>query len=179
MIDAGSANVQRTAARVPAAQVGIVRRMSLGMMVALLVQYALGMVVNLYVTVPARDHGGGILTAIGRAFANGPAALASHAGLGLLIVAGTISLVVRSVMSRRRPLIWLSALTLLAVLGAAVNGAAFVGSGGNGSSLGMAMLTGVALLCLALSLYVTGAPGAVPPAVRGTAGQEDAGQDAA
>jgi hypothetical protein len=179
MIDAGSANVQRTAARAPAAQMGIVRRISLGMMVALLVQYVLGMVVNLYVTVPARDHGGGIFTAIGRAFANGPAALASHAGLGLLIVAGTISLVVRSVLSRRRALIWLSAVTLLAVLGAAVNGAAFVDSGSNGPSLGMAILTGVALLCLALSLYLSGAPGTAPPAVRGTAGQDGTGQDVA
>jgi hypothetical protein len=177
MIDASSANVPIAAASAPAGQVAIVRRISLGMTIALLVQYALGMVVNLYVTVPARDHGGGIFTAIGRAFANGPAALATHAGLGLLIVIGTISLVVRSVMSRRRALIWLSALTLLAVIGAAVNGAAFVGSGSNGPSLGMAMLTGVALLCLALSLYVTGAPGAAPPAVRGTAGQDGTGQD--
>jgi hypothetical protein len=67
-------------------------------------------------------------------------------------------------MSRRRPLIWLSALTVLAVLGAAFNGAAFVNSGNDGASLGMALLTGVALLCLAVTLYVTGAP--APPRPR-------------
>ena len=117
-----------------------------------------------------------MLTAIGRAFANGPVALAVHAGLGLVIVLGTVSLVVRSVASRRRPLIWLSSLTLLAVLGAAFNGAAFVNSGNDGASLGMALLTGVALLCLAVTLYVTGAPGAAPPAVRGTAERSSTGR---
>jgi len=152
MIDSGPTQARSTAA--PAGQLDIVRRMSLGVAVALLVQYALGMVVNLYITVPARDHGGGILTAAGRAFANGPAAVAVHAGLGLLLIIGGISLVVRSVRSRHRPLIWLSAVSLLSILGAALNGAAFVNSGGNGASLGMALLTGVALLCSVLSLYV-------------------------
>ena len=128
------------------------------MAVALLVQYALGMVVNLYVTVPARDQGGGILTAVGRAFANGPAAVAIHAGLGLLLIVGAISLVVRSAQSRHRPLIWLSAVSLLSILGAALNGAAFVNSGDNGPSLGMAMLTAVALACSVLSLYILSSP---------------------
>ena len=174
MVDARPTQVRNAPDRPDHAE--IARRTSLGMTMALLVQFALGMVVNLYVTVPARDQGGGVLTAIGRAFANGPVALAIHAGLGLVIVLGTISLVVRSVASRRRPLIWLSSLTLLAVLGAAFNGAAFVNSGNDGASLGMALLTGVALLCLAVTLYVTGAPGAAPPAVRGTAERSSTGR---
>jgi hypothetical protein len=156
MIDSNAAQARGTAAH--AGQLDIVRRMSLGMALALLVQYALGMVVNLYVTVPARDQGGGILTAVGRAFANGPAAVAIHAGLGLLLIAGAISLVVRSARSRHRPLIWLSAVSLLSILGAALNGAAFVNSGDNGPSLGMAMLTAVALACSVLSLYVLSSP---------------------
>lgn len=174
MVDSGPARMRGTDG--PAGQLEIIRRTSFGMTVALLIQYALGMVVNLYVTVPASDQGGGVLTAVGRAFANGPVALAIHAGLGLLIVLGTISLVVRSVASRRGPLIWLTAVTLLAVLGAAFNGAAFVNSGDDGASLGMAMLTGVALLCLTITLYVTGAPGAAPPAVRGTAERSNTGR---
>ena len=152
MIDSGPAQARPTAA--PAGQLDILRRMSLGMALALLVQYALGMVVNLYVTLPARDHGGGILAAVGRAFANGPAAVAIHAGLGLLLIVGSINLVVRSVQSRHRVLIWLSSVSLLSILGAALNGAAFVNSGSNGPSLGMAMLTAVALACLVISLYV-------------------------
>ena len=172
----GPAPTQVRSTAEPASQLEIVRRTSLGMTAALLVQYALGMVVNLYVTVPARDQGGGVLVAIGRAFANGPVSLAIHAGLGLLILLGTISLVVRSVLSRRRPLIWLSAVALLAVLGAAFNGAAFVNSGNDGASLGMALLTGVALFCLAVALYLTGAPSAAPPAAGGTTGRSSTGQ---
>jgi hypothetical protein len=156
MIDTDPAHARSSAGR--GGPQDIVRRMSLGLTIAVLVQYALGMVVNLYVTVPARDQGGGIFTAIGRALANGPVALGIHAGLGLLILLGTIFLVLRSVQSRRPSLIWLSAVTLLAVLGAAINGAAFVNSGSNGPSLGMAMLTGVALFCLVVTLYLTGNP---------------------
>jgi len=46
-------------------------------------------------------------------------------------------------------------------------------------------LTGVALLCLTVMLFLTGAPGpagapgATPPAVRGTTGQGSTGQDVA
>ena len=169
MADSGPTQARGTGG--PPGQLEIIRRTSFGMTVALLIQYALGMVVNLYVTVPARDQGGGVLTAIGRAFANGPVALAVHAGLGLVIVLGTVSLVVRSVASRRRPLIWLSSLTLLAVLGAASSGASFVNSGNDGASLGMALATGVALACLAVILFVTAAPGAAPPAASGAAEQ--------
>src|SRR5215469_4507580 len=115
MIDSDTGQVRSTAA--PAGQLDILRRMSLGMALALLVQYALGMVVNLYVTVPAQYHGGGILAAVGRAFANGPAAVAIHAALGLLLIIGSINLVVRSAQARHRPLIWLSAVSLLAILG--------------------------------------------------------------
>ena len=49
----------------------IFRRASLGTAVALLVQYGLGMWVNLYATVPAADRGGGEFAAIGRALSHG------------------------------------------------------------------------------------------------------------
>jgi hypothetical protein len=160
---------RRTAAQ--AGHEGIVRRTSLGMMVALLVQFVIGMAVNLYDTVPSRDHGGGALTAIGRALSGGPAALAIHAGLGLVILVGTIALVARSILSRRPALIGLSVVTLLAILGAVSSGAAYVNKAGNGSSMGMAVLTGVALLCLALNLFLTGRPNAAPPAGRSGTGQ--------
>ena len=153
MIDAGSTEV-RSGTR--AAHLEIARRTTLGLGIAVVVQYALGIWVNLYVTVPARDQGGGFLTAIGRALANGPVALGIHAGLGLLLVLGSISLVVRSVLSRDRALIVLSALFLLALLGAASSGASFVDSGRDSASASMAMLTGVALICSLISLYLTG-----------------------
>src|SRR5215470_16712929 len=153
MLDTGSTEV-RGGTR--AAHLEIARRTALGMGIAVVVQYALGIWVNLYVTVPARDQGGGFLNAIGRALANGPVALGIHAGLGLLLVLGSISLVVRSVLSRNRALIVLSAVFLLALLGAASSGASFVDSGHDSASASMAMLTGVALICALISLYMAG-----------------------
>jgi hypothetical protein len=48
--------------------------------------------------------------------------------------------------------------------GAAASGAAFVGSGADGGSLAMALLTGVALACYAVILFVLGPvhPGRAP-----------------
>ena len=153
MIDSSTTEVR---GRTGPAHLDIVRRTTLGMGIGVVVQYALGMVVNLYVTVPARDQGGGFLAAIGRALANGPVALGLHAGLGLLLVLGSISLVVRSVLSGNRTLIVLSVVFLLALLGAASSGASFVNSGNDGASASMAMLTGVALICSLISLFVLG-----------------------
>ena len=171
MLDTGSTEV-RGGTR--AAHLEIARRTALGMGIAVVVQSALGIWVNLYVTVPARDQGGGLLTAIGRALANGPVALGIHAGLGLLLVLGSISLVVRSVLSHNRALIVLSSVFLLALLGAASSGASFVDSGKDSASASMAMLTGVALICSLISLYVLGArspqptgPSAPTPESRG------------
>jgi len=153
MLDAGSTQV-RSGAGAP--HLEIIRRTNLGTGIALVVQYALGMWVNLYVTVPARDQGGGFFTAVGRALANGPVALGIHTGLGLLLVFGAISLVVRSVLARNAALIVLSAVFFLALLGAASSGASFVDSGRDGASASMAILTGVALICSLASLYVAG-----------------------
>jgi hypothetical protein len=135
-----------------------IRRASLGTSIGLLIQYGLGMWVNLYVTVPARDHGGGAPAAIGRSLANGPGALAAHSGIGLLITLGSIVLVVRAVQARSRVTIVTSSINLVAVAGAAASGAAFVDSGRAGASLTMALLTGVALLCQVVNLYVLGSP---------------------
>jgi hypothetical protein len=152
-----------SAARRPASRPGggrheAVRRSSLGVSAALLVQYALGLWVSLYVTVPARDQGGGLLTAAGRALAHGPAALVVHAGLGLVLLLGSVVLVVRAVADRSGFFVVTSAVSLLAVLGAGGAGAAFVNSGQAGASLGMGLLTALALLCQVINLFRLGAP---------------------
>ena len=132
----------------------IIRRASLGTSVALLIQYGLGMWVNLYATIPARDQGGGEFAAIGRALSHGPAGLAVHTGLGLLLLIGSVVPVVRAVADRRPPFIVTSGLSLLAILGAAASGAAFVNAGTSGASLSMALLTAVALLCQVVNLFL-------------------------
>ncbi len=132
----------------------VIRRASLGTMVALLIQYGMGMWVNLYATIPAGDQGGGEFAAIGRALSHGPAGLAVHTGLGLLLLIGSVVPVVRAVAVRWPALIVTSGLSLLAILGAAASGAAFVNAGNDGASLAMALLTAVALLCQAVTLFL-------------------------
>src|SRR5215469_7258103 len=160
----GSTRTRQPSDRTSATRPVLLRRISLGMLAGLLIQYGLGMIVNLYVSVPARDHGSGVLTAVGRALANGPAALTVHAALGLLLILGAVNLVIRALVLRLRPVAWLSAAALLAIVGAAASGAAFTGSGADGDSLAMALLTGVALLCYAVNLFALGParPGRAP-----------------
>jgi hypothetical protein len=117
--------------------------------------------------VPKRDQGGGVPAAVGRALSSGPAALALHAGIGLVIVIGSVALVARAIQARHRMTMVTSVISLLAVAGAAVSGAAFVNTGNDGASLGMALLTAVALLCSLLNLYVL-QPSPQPPTTQGT-----------
>jgi hypothetical protein len=79
-----------------------------------------------------------------------------HAILGLLLVVATVALVVRAVACRHVPVIVTSSIGLLAVLGAAASGSRFVSTGLNSASISMAVLTAVAMLCYAVSLYVLG-----------------------
>ena len=67
-------------------------------------------------------------------------------------------LVVRAIADRRGFFMATALVTLLAVLGAAGSGAAFVNAGGNGASLGMGLLTAVALLCQVLNLFRLSSP---------------------
>jgi hypothetical protein len=153
---------QRPGARPRAGGAEAARRSSFGVAVALLIQYAVGLWVSVYVTVPARDQGGGILAAVGRALANGPAALGLHAALGLLLLLGSIVLVVRAVVARDRFFMVTTTVSLLAVLGAAGSGAAFVNNGQDGASLAMGLLTAVALLCQLINLLRLSAPHHAP-----------------
>jgi hypothetical protein len=123
------------------------RLASLGMLVMLIAQYALGIGVNLFVSLPG--HGG-----VGQAYTHGPL-LAIHASLGLLLILTGIRLLILAIQGRRKALIVLFAIGLLAIVAAAVNGALFLGNGANGSSMGMAMSTATALLCYVTGLYTT------------------------
>ena len=120
--------------------------------VILLIQYGLGMWINLYAKIPASDHGKGIFAAFGAAVANGPVALALHALLGTLLLATATALVVRAVAARKTATTAISAVALLAVIAAWLSGARFVGDAANGASFGMALGAGVALLCYVIVL---------------------------
>ena len=123
------------------------RGASMGLMVMLILQFGLGIGVNLFITV---KKGG-----MGAAFSNG-ALLALHAILGLLILLAAVGLLVQSIAARHRVVITAAAIGLGAVLGAATNGVFFLKNGANGSSMGMATSGLVAMLCYTICLRVLG-----------------------
>ncbi len=119
------------------------RRVCLAALIMLVVQYGLGIFLNLYVAVPASDAHAGIFGEI----ATAPLALTVHALLGLALIAAAILLVVRAVSVGDRLLAVLAAAGLTAIGGAFAAGEIFVRNGQSSASLAMAVLTGVALLC--------------------------------
>ena len=128
------------------------RGASMGAAVMLVIQFGLGVGVNLYVTLPAAGRGG---RSVGQAFSSG-ALLALHTVFGLLLVVTAVSLLVRAIAARHRPVIVTSAVGLLAIIAAAGSGASFVSDTAIGASLGMALATGVAMLCYLVSLFILG-----------------------
>jgi hypothetical protein len=127
------------------------RRASLAVLVLLVLEYGIGMYVNLYVTVPGADHGGGL----GAAIANGPAVLSLHAVIGPLLALGALGVLVRAAVLRRWAVAATSAAGLFAIAFAAVTGIAFASTGDAADSMAMSVMTGVALVCYAAILYAT------------------------
>jgi hypothetical protein len=119
------------------------RRVCLATLIMLVVQYGLGIFLNLYVAVPASDAHAGIFAEI----ATAPLALTVHALLGLALTGSAILLVVKAARVGDRLLAVLAAAGLTAIAGAFAAGEIFVRNGMPFASLAMAVLTGVALLC--------------------------------
>jgi phosphoglycerol transferase MdoB-like AlkP superfamily enzyme len=148
---------RRRAATTTNRQLAALRGNTFGVLAMLIVQFAIGIVVNLYATIPAKDKGSGIFGAIGKALTNGPASLATHAGIAPLIVLAAVALVVRSTVTRHTASIVVSVIGLVAIVGAAFNGARFVADGGPANaSLAMALSTAVAMLSYAIGLLLLG-----------------------
>ena len=126
------------------------RRGSLAVLVLLVVEYAIGMYVNLYVTVPGADHGG----SLGSAISNGPASLSVHAVIGLLLGLGALGVAAQSILVRHWGLIAASIIGLLAMIFASVAGTGFTSTGADSASMAMSVLSGIAMLCYAANLYL-------------------------
>lgn len=127
------------------------RRVSVVMCPALLVQYGLGTWANLFApTLPKPDHGASGAIAFGRAVANGPVGLSIHASLGLALILIGLGLAIRAGRTRRWGLFALAIFGLVALVGVADSGARFVGTGQNGASMGMAMSWALATLAYLL-----------------------------
>ncbi len=115
-------------------------------MIGLVIQLALGMVLNLYVAIPAADARASYLREIETA----PLALTAHALLALLLLATAGLMLLRAIALRDRMVIALVGAGLAALLGAFAAGELFVKDNADSASLSMAFLTGVALLCYAV-----------------------------
>jgi hypothetical protein len=156
MIVSTGTTVPGTAGRLTASRISGLRRASFAAFVMLVIQFALGIYVNLYVTVPSADHGHGF----GQAIANGPAGLTLHIVLGLLLILAALGFLVQAILARRPALITAAVLGLVSMIGAAGSGSAFTGSGQDGASMAMALLGAVGLLCYGASLYLLPRPAA-------------------
>jgi hypothetical protein len=143
----GSSSAARSASRIDG-----IRRSSMSAFVLLLIQYTIGMGVNLFVKVPSTDR------SIGDALSKGPAALTLHVLVGLLLVLASVGLVVKSLAAGRPGLIATSSVGLMAIVGAAMSGSAFLNKGQNSASMSMAVCAGIGLWAFAANLYQLSAP---------------------
>jgi hypothetical protein len=145
------------------------RNQFLGTLIFLIIQFLVGMAVNLFVTIPT-DHPGakppeyfsGVAQSVTWAILHGHVLLQIHAVLGLLLVLNAFGLLVAAIRSRARDLIWVTSLGFLGVLGAGFNGGSFLNYNEDFSSMLMAALFAWAVIAYAVGLFVTGRPAAAP-----------------
>jgi hypothetical protein len=123
----------------------------------LIIQFLLGMAVNLFVTIPSNHAGAnppeyfsGVVTSVRWAILHGGLWLTLHAVWGLLIVLGAIGALVQAIRIGGGGRVTLAVLGFIGVLGAGFNGGSFLNYGENFSS--MLMAVGFAL---AISAYIT------------------------
>ncbi len=135
-------------------------------LIALVAQFVLGMILNLYVAVPSSDTHAGYIQEI----LNGPVSLTVHVLLGIALICAAVLLLIRAIGGANRVLASLAATGLAAILGAFAAGEIFVRNGEANASLWMAILTGVALVSYISALNLTRvtarqpAPGTPQPA---------------
>ncbi len=130
---------------------GGLRRTCLAALIMLIVQYGIGIFLNLYVAIPASDAHAGLMQEI----ASGPFSLTVHALLGLALIATAILLLVRAVRGEDRVIALLAACGLSAIGGAFAAGEIFVRDGKSSASMSMAVLTGAALLCYVVAFALS------------------------
>jgi hypothetical protein len=131
--------------RIPPApsRLNALRGNCMGAAVLLIVQFGLGVGVNLYVTLPARKS---FLSTV-----FGSAVLALHAIVALALLGAAVGALVRAVRARRA--VAFASVGLAAIVAAAAAGVSFVGNPGNGASLAMALATAAAMFCYLAAVF--------------------------
>ena len=132
------------------------RGWAFGLLIALLVQFGLGMYVNLFASIPLNHPGHGANNFFAGSYhsvawaetsPHSPVILAVHAGLGLLLVLGSLWLAVLAIRGRRAGFVWAAVLGALFILGAGFNGASVLNYNEDANSYVMALLFALAVLC--------------------------------
>lgn len=127
----------------------------------LLVQFLLGMWLNLFVELP-RDHPGsnaseyfgGVAQSVTWAILHGPILLVLHATLGLLVVGAAFSLMVQAIRSGPRPLAVAAGVGAVSLLAAGFNGGSFLNYHEDFSSMIMAIFFAIAMGAYAVALFI-------------------------
>jgi hypothetical protein len=152
------------------------RNQFLGTLIFLMVQFLLGMAVNLYVTIPTNHPGanppeyfGGVVQSVGWAILHGHVLLQAHAILGLLLVVNALGLLFAAIRVRARDLIWVTSLGFVGVLGAGFNGGSFLNYNQDFSSMLMATFFAWAVVSYAVGIFVTGRSTAEPASAQASA----------
>ena len=130
------------------------RLSSLGTVILLILEFILGIIYNLYGTPPTSTKSVGLFSSPD---------LALHVILGILLFVAALGQLIRAITVRHPLSIWMSAVGLLAILGAGFAGSGFASNGASGASLGMALAFAVALACYVVLVF------ALPSSARSSA----------
>src|SRR5450759_4653920 len=141
------------------------RSQFLGTLIFLIVQFLLGMAVNLFVTIPTNHPGAnppeylsGVVQSVTWAILHGHVLLIIHASLGLLLVLNALGLLIAAIRTQSRDLITVTSFGLFGVLAAGFNGGSFLNYNKDFSSMLMATFFAVLLVSYSACLFVTGRP---------------------
>jgi hypothetical protein len=111
-------------------------------LIGLVIQLVMGMILNLYITIPAAARASYL-----REVETAPGMLTAHVLVAVLLLAAACILLLRAIALRDMAVITPAAAGFAALLGSFAAGEVFVRNGERSASLSMAILTSVALLC--------------------------------
>jgi hypothetical protein len=133
----------------------------LSTIIMLIVQFLLGMGVNLFVMIPLNHPGAnppeyfsGVVQSVTWAILHGPILLVLHAVVGLILVVSGFVFLVRAIQARRMGLIWTTAIGAVAILGSGFNGGSYLNYHEDFSSMIMASLFAIAVIAYVVGLYL-------------------------
>lgn len=137
-----------------------IRNGYLGALIALVLQFLLGMATNLFVSIPLHHPGAnppeyfsGSVQSVIWAILHGPLWLVLHAVLGLILLAFGLRLLVPAIRSRHRPTTVTAIIGSIAILGAGFNGASYLNYHQDFSSMIMAGFFAIAVTAYVIGLW--------------------------